>query len=256
VTPAAPGEVSQAYIRALGRVSSAEAEVISGIAAARRADGEEDDIGLLLEAAVEAGRETFEMLHRAMLRRALGYAADAAAQRAAAVAHVDVVGSTSLLSTYSSEEVLHLVDGLFASGQSAIRGRRVEATKYAGDGVFFAGVDPAEVAHTALDCIDNLDRGFGLTARGGLAFGSVVHRAGDVFGLPVNVCHALTKLATPQTLLAATAAAERIPLRMQAAHRCLKVPGLSAKLSAVEIVNSRPGVQCSDPDESCSAPHA
>jgi class 3 adenylate cyclase len=50
-----------------------------------------------------------------------------------------------------------------------------------------------------------------LPSRAGLAHGHVVRRAGDVFGLPVNVAQLLTKVATPGALLAAHLDADAVP---------------------------------------------
>jgi adenylate cyclase len=153
----------------------------------------------------------------------------------AAVAHVDVVNSTGLLERASLSDTQRMVDGLFASAQSAIRGRPVEVVKYVGDGVFLAGSDPLEVASASLDCLGSLAADVGLTARAGLAYGRVVRRAGDVFGMPVNLSHALTKSANPGAMLAAGVGEAQLPAVMCTNPRTLEVRGLNGPLVAYEV---------------------
>jgi class 3 adenylate cyclase len=71
-----------------------------------------------------------------------------------------------------------------------------------GDGVFLTGRLPRDVAEAALECMDLLACEAGLTSRSGLAYGPVVRRAGDFFGLTVHLSHALTKAAAVRSLLA------------------------------------------------------
>jgi class 3 adenylate cyclase len=231
--------IGQAYIRAIGRVGAAEDEALSRL---RDANGVGGAIGrAALTARLQAlGRDVFEVLHRSHLSRLTAgdpQSVDRSrrSRQPAAVAHVDVIASTELLQRATQMETERLVDGLFASAQAAIRGRGVEATKYVGDGVFLVGLDPAEVASAALDCIERLLRDASLKARGGLAFGRVVHRAGDVFGLPVNVSHVLTKAANPGTLLVAAMADARLPALMCSSPREVTVAGLDAPLEAFEM---------------------
>ena len=230
--------MGQAYIRSVGRVVAAEAEALSRLRNAP--DGGDERLRAVAEELGPVGRDVFDVLHSLLLRRVV--AGDSTSldrsrrsRLPTAIAHVDVVNSTALLEHATLADTQRLVDGLFTSAQSAIRGRNVEVTKYVGDGVFLVGAEPLDVAAASLDCIANLTRDVGLRARAGLAFGRVVHRAGDVFGLPVNVSHALTKSATPETLLVAAVAPAQLPKAMCTNPRQIQVRGLDLPLEAYEF---------------------
>ena len=233
--------LGQAYIRAVGRVVAAEAEALSRVRHAAP-DGGDARLSAIADRLAPVGNDVFSVLHNLLLRRAA--AGDALnldrprrARLATAVAHVVVVSSTALLSHATIADTQRLVDGLFTSAQAAIRGHRVDVTKYVGDGVFLVGADPREVAAASLDCVASLARDVGLAARAGLAYGRVVHRAGDVFGLAVNISHALTKSAHPETLLAAAVAPAQLPAAMCLNPRQVQVRGLDDPLEAYELVS-------------------
>ena len=230
--------MGQAYIRSVGRVVAAEAEALSRLRHA--ANGSDAALSAMAERLGPVGRDVFDVLHRLLLRRVV--AGDSTSldrsrrsRMPTAIAHVDVVNSTALLDHATLADTQRLVDGLFTSAQSAIRGRNVEVSKYVGDGVFLVGAEPLDVAAASLDCIVNLARDVGLNARAGLAFGRVVHRAGDVFGLPVNVSHALTKSANHRTLLVAAVAPAQLPADMCVNPREIQVRGLDRSLKAYEL---------------------
>jgi adenylate cyclase len=238
------GVVGQAYARGVQPIATTEAEIIAATIRALPAAEQSRRLDALVDDAVRLARPTFELLHRAMLREALidALAASETGSEApahdSAVAHVDIVGSTALLLTASPEDAHRIVDGLFEAAQTAVRELPVAAVKYAGDGVFLAGKRPLDVARAALACIDRLADGFDLQARAGLAYGPVVQRAGDFFGLTVNVSHCLTKAARPGSLLATALAAESLPEEMRGAQLSVAVKGLDDRVGAVEI---RPG---------------
>jgi class 3 adenylate cyclase len=231
--------IGQAYIRAIGRVGAAEDEAISRLRDISRIAGA-TEMTAFTERLRVLGRDVFDVLHSSHLSRLIAgdpQSVDRSrrSQQPTAVAHVDVIASTELLQRATQTETERLVDGLFRSAQAAIRGRGVEATKYVGDGVFLVGPDPTEVAAASLDCMARLGRDAGLKARGGLAFGPVVHRAGDVFGLPVNISHVLTKSATAGALLAAAVGDARLPVNMCGSPREVSVAGLDAPLRVFEM---------------------
>lgn len=237
------GVVGQAYTRSVQRIAWTEAEIITAVIRSTPEAQQTQLLEDLIEDAIGLAQATFELLHRAMLRDALLDSLGAAAPSGTtsptvAVAHVDIVGSTRLLTDASQAQVEHLVDGLFSSAQMAVRTRPVTAIKYAGDGVFLAGSSPADVAAAALDCIDRLGRDYGLDARAGLAYGPVVQRAGDYFGITVNVSYALTKAAQPGTLLATATAAERLPVEVRGPRRSVPIAGLEEPLQAIQILDT------------------
>ena len=63
-----------------------------------------------------------------------------------------------------------------------------------------------------------------------------MYRAGDVFGLPVNVSQRLTKAAGPGMLLAAAVEPAQLPSTLGGQPRQVTVRGLERPLSAYEIV--------------------
>jgi class 3 adenylate cyclase len=101
--------------------------------------------------------------------------------------------------------------------------------------VFLVGTDPVEVAAASLDCIAGLAGDWGLTSRAGLAFGTVVHRAGDVFGLTVNLSHILTKQADPASLLSAAVEPALLPAELCRHPRQVHVRGLDAPVRAYAL---------------------
>ncbi|HET9075249.1 MAG TPA: hypothetical protein VFN48_11785 [Solirubrobacteraceae bacterium] len=228
--------MGQAYIRAVGRIVAAETEVILRLGSTRAVTETRPERQLALRL-LPLGRDVFDVLHGLLLRRAMARAQEGVdrsprSTRPTAVAHVDVIASTALLRQASILDTQRLVDGLFGAAQAAVRDRPVEVIKYVGDGVFLAGPDPREVAQASLACIHELARSTGLRSRAGLAFGRVVHRAGDVFGLPVNLSHALTKRAPEGAVLATAVAPAQLPASMCRQPVELEVPGLDAPLLA------------------------
>ncbi|MEY2515111.1 MAG: adenylate cyclase, partial [bacterium] len=182
----------------------------------------------------------FTLLHEAMLHDALVDALSLASLRAPAVetiavALVDLERSTEYLVHASHVELEQLVDGLFEAGQAATSGRAVQPVKYVGDGVFLAGREPREVAAAALDALEHVQEILPLDARAGLAHGEVLRRAGDIFGLPVNLAQLLTKAAAPGTLLAQREAALMLPRRIRGETRTINPHPTLGEVLAIEI---------------------
>jgi class 3 adenylate cyclase len=238
------GVVGQAYTRGVGPIAHAEAEIILAIVRATPEPERTERLEGLIADALPLARRTFGLLHRVLLRDALldeltSLGLDETAATHAAVAHVDVIGSTQLLENASRSETEGLVDGLFRAAQTAVRNRPVLAVKYVGDGVFLAGREPRDVADAALECVQTLSEESRLVARAGLAYGPVIRRAGDFFGLTVNLSHALTKVAPRGGLLATEAAAARLRGSMLTERVHVGVAGLDAPVPAVGVVAAR-----------------
>jgi adenylate cyclase len=231
------GVVGQAYTRGVGPIAQAEAEIIGAIVRATPEMDRVERLEGLIGDALPLARRTFGLLHRVLLRDALrDELTSSGLDENAAVAHVDVIGSTQLLQDASRSDMERLVDGLFRAGQTAVHERRVLAVKYVGDGVILAGREPREVADAALECISTLSIECGLIARAGLAYGPVVRRAGDFFGLTVNLSHALTKAAPHGGLLATEPAAARVPDSMVTDRVDVDVAGLGYPVPAARVV--------------------
>jgi class 3 adenylate cyclase len=225
------GVVGQAYTRGVGPIAQAEAEIIGAIVRATPEAERIDRLKGLIGDALPLARRTFGLLHRVLLRDALldelaSGGPDQPATGHAAIAHVDVIGSTRLLQHACREDMERLVDGLFRAAQTSVRDRPVGAVKYVGDGVFLAGREPRAVADAALECLETLSAESRLIARAGLAYGAVIRRAGDYFGLTVNLSHALTKAAPRGGLLASEPAAARLPSSMITHRTEVDVAGL------------------------------
>jgi adenylate cyclase len=238
------GVVGQAYTRGVGPIAKAEAEIIGAIVRATPEAARVERLEGLIRDALPLARRTFGLLHRVLLRDALldeltSMALDETATAPVAVAHVDVMGSTALLQAASRADTERLVDGLFVAAQTAVSNRPVLAVKYVGDGVFLAGRDPQQVADAALECIQTLSDLSRVRARAGLAYGPVVRRAGDFFGITVNLSHALTKAAPPGRLLASEPAAAKLPSSMVTRTLHLDVAGLDGPVAACEVVPPR-----------------
>jgi class 3 adenylate cyclase len=205
--------ILQAYVRAVSRIVAVEAGVALGALRGVDADRRPEVIGRMIDTLLPASLRGFDLLHRAMLQEALleasvGVTATESDFENMAVGMVDLVRSTDYLSRASAENLEQLVDAIFAAGQAATSERAAHIVKYVGDGVFIAANDVTSVADAALDAIERLEAVLPLRARGGVSYGFVVQRAGDVFGLPVNLAQALTKAARPgKVLLSAEAAA-------------------------------------------------
>lgn len=222
-------QILQAYVRAISRIVSVESAI--GIDVLRRVEPERrtavaaDLIDELLPTSVRG----FDLLHRAMLRDALleaadGVTADDAEVENLAVGMVDLVASTSYFSVAGTAELERVVDALFTAGQAATAGRAAHVVKHVGDGMLIAANDVATVADAALDIVARLERELPLRARGGISHGEVVQRAGDLFGLSVNLAQALTKAARPGTILMSADAAALIPSSRTGRVRRRKLP--------------------------------
>jgi adenylate cyclase len=207
--------VAQAYVRAVGRIVTVESLVALDTLRAVDADEREELMLALIDAMLPVSNRGFDVLHRLMLWDALAEASpwieDRAALERMAVGMVDLVGSTKYLSSVDSSGLEQLVDAMFNAGQGAISGRPAHIVKYVGDGVFFGATEVSVVADAATQIIERLEAALPLRARGGISYGFVVQRAGDVFGMPINLAQALTKAARPGTVLLSADAAEVMP---------------------------------------------
>jgi class 3 adenylate cyclase len=221
--------VLQAYVRAVGRIVAVEATVALGVLRSVSPDRRAEVIGGLLDELLPTSMRGFDLLHRAMLQDALleaspGADADDSGPESMAVGMVDLVRSTHFLSHARAEELEQLVDAMFAAGQAATSERAAHIVKYVGDGVFIAASDMTSVADAALEMIARLQNELPLRARGGISYGFVVQRAGDIFGLPVNLAQALTKAAQPGTVLLSAEAAALLPPERRGRVRPRRLP--------------------------------
>lgn len=235
--------VFQAYVRGVTRIVAAETRVARTLMAqtppADRAAVLDETIERLLPVASHG----FDLLHRLLLLESLVEAFVGPVDphqdgQAVGIAMVDLVGSTAYLGTAAVSDVQQLIDALFEAGQSATAHRAVHIVKYVGDGLFMAGRDVVEIADAALEVIERLEAVLPLRARGGLAWGPVLERAGDVFGLPINVAHIVTKSAQPGSLLASAEAASQLPTSRRGRYRTTRLT--HPTLGATRVATVKP----------------
>lgn len=234
--------VFQAYVRAVGRVAAAEAASIRSLLADTPPEERAEALGRALDLLLPIGARGFDVMRRIMLLETVAdevaTMGEEARPRETAIAMVDLVDSTRYLATSEPAELEALVDALFAASQGATRHQAVFVVKYVGDGVFLSGRDAEEVADVALDVIARLEATLPLRARGGLAAGTVLQRAGDVFGLPVNVAMLVCKAARPGRLLATERAASRVRPSRRGRFRVVDLP--HPALDEMRVANVRP----------------
>ena len=239
VPPNALPALAQAYSRAVTRIVDAEAETVRAMLAELPAAERADALDELLSTALPVSSSTFDLLHATLLRDALTQAlTDASLGEAptapVGIALVDLVGSTTYLESASTDETAELVDILFEAGQLATVERSVRALKYVGDGVFMAGRDATEVALAALDAVEHIAGLSPIPARAGIAYGPALRRAGDFFGMPMNLAQLLTKAADPGTVMATEEAAAELPAAMVGGSRTRRV-GRTRRARVCEI---------------------
>lgn len=236
--------VFQAYVRGAGRIVAAEAATMRRIIAATAPEERATVVGDLLDGLLPIAQRGFDLLHRVLLLEALADALAGVEEPDAdadwmAVAMVDLVGSTQYLAGAATAELERLVDALFEAGQGATAQRAAHVVKYVGDGLFLAGRDVEDVAAAALDVLARLEEALPLRARGGLAAGKVVQRAGDLFGSPINVAHITSKASKPGMLLATAEAAALLPANRRGRYRTVRSP--HPALGDARVATVRPG---------------
>ena len=223
--------VAQAYGRAIGRIVDAEAEIVRRRLRDLPPDRRADALDGFLHASRPIAERMFLTVHAARLHAALRLALDDEALfepevPARAIALVDYVRSTAYLRSAPPAETAAFVDRLYDTALDVTAGRRTAAVKFAGDGVFFSGTDREHVLMAAIDAVRTLDGEGPLRARGGLAFGPVVRRAGDYFGFAVNFASRLTEAAEPGTVLVDAPAIASLPDGVSCERREVELRGL------------------------------
>ncbi len=128
----------------------------------------------------------------------------AAAETQLAVGFVDIVGYTSRIKQLDEAEFVDWIERFEAEVTSVVVDHGGQVVKTIGDEALFVVEDPRSAAEIGLI----------LTARGGdeddpfpavrvgIAYGTVVHRLGDVYGTTVNIAARLTSIGRPGTVIA------------------------------------------------------
>jgi len=121
---------------------------------------------------------------------------------------VDYTRSTRRWDTSTLERLLERFESETALRVTAVGGQVV---KTLGDAVMFTTDDPGTAVEVVMQTIDAHSADDELPdVRGGIAFGTVLLRLGDVFGEPVNLASRLTEQARPRRLLVDERTAEAL----------------------------------------------
>ncbi len=120
----------------------------------------------------------------------------------ATVGFVDLVGYTALAEGLDDDELAALIERFSALAHDTVVTAGGRIVKTIGDEVMFIADQPAAGASIALELSAASTHDPVLPeARAGLAFGPVLSREGDYFGVVVNLASRLTRLAFPGTVL-------------------------------------------------------
>jgi adenylate cyclase len=209
--------IAQAYSRGIGRIAAAEAEIVRRRIREEPPETRGQALQRLLKHTLPLSLQLLEAIHRSRLRRELleNLAPELLEEDDAAVrtvALVDIVSSTGFLAEAGVREAELMADEIYAAARESVIGRPVAPVKFAGDGVFLLGREPEEVIMAALLAIHHIDgAALPVRCRGGLAAGPVVGRAGDYFGITVNLAQRLVEEAPVGALLAERAAVPELP---------------------------------------------
>ncbi len=126
-----------------------------------------------------------------------------------AVCFADLVGFTKLGEQIATEE-LGLVAGRLNELATAVAEPPVRLVKLIGDAAMLVSADPGAMIEAALRMVEAADDEAAdfPRLRAGVACGSVLVRAGDYYGRPVNLASRLTGIAKPGSVLLDAAAKE------------------------------------------------
>lgn len=252
--------VFQAYVRAIGRIVSAEAELARQLMADTPVVAQAHTLEAAIRELLPVASSGFDLIHRILLLDALADSLSDDVLRGdetMGIAMVDLVGSTAYLRDHGVAELETLVDALFHAGQAATAHRAAHVVKYVGDGLFLASHDLPALSAAALEVLDRLEADLPLKARGGLSWGPVVSRAGDVFGMAVNEAHIVSKSARPGMLLATAVAAGRLPQEARGRYRTVELTHSAMGPARVATVRRpAPPAAGSPPGPPAAAPSA
>lgn len=122
-----------------------------------------------------------------------------------AIGFVDLVGFTARTQWASMVELNALIRSFNEIAHSTVSGLGGRVVKLIGDEVMFVVPDVDAACSASLEMLRRLQM-LELEGRAGVAWGPVLTREGDYFGVPINVASRLTKLAQPGSVLLTDAA--------------------------------------------------
>lgn len=141
-----------------------------------------------------------EWVLAAMVSREELSAGALAAELDLGVSFADLVGFTRLGGDLEAGELDEVVAS-FSKLAAEVAGPRVRLVKTIGDAAMFASVEPERLVSSALDLLEATERADLPSLRVGIAFGSTLPRAGDLYGQAVNLASRVTGVARPGSVL-------------------------------------------------------
>jgi class 3 adenylate cyclase len=132
-------------------------------------------------------------------RAAMGMSADRRSSHLG-VGFVDLVGFTATSAGMTSAELVAFTGAFHRRAHDVVTRRGGQVVKHIGDEIMYSAVDPARACRIGLALIDAFE--VDVRPRGGLAYGPMVARYGDLYGPTVNLASRLADIAVPGELLA------------------------------------------------------
>ncbi|WP_205695561.1 adenylate/guanylate cyclase domain-containing protein [Conexibacter sp. SYSU D00693] len=211
IDPDVAGALLQAYGRAVGRIANAEADLAVHRLERLPPEEREAQTELLLDELLPLATTVFDAFHRFQVRRLvqrrLRLPADVVEgpdhdATPASVAFVDLCDSTGFMRDASVGQIRALADEVYLAGQEVAVRHDVLAAKFLGDGVLLVSREREALVDATRAAVAELGRRTPMSASAGMAHGPVLRRAGDYYGMPVNLAARLAELAPPETVYA------------------------------------------------------
>lgn len=204
-------EITRVLGEAMARISSATVRGF-GEAFLKPGDTEQDVAWRFVELSKELMPELDPVLvaaYRAHLREWVRVAmlspdelatGEIAGEMDMAISFADLVGFTRLGGELEAGELDQVVS-TFTRLAADVAGPQVRLVKTIGDAAMFASSEPDRLVESALDLFDAGNQADLPSLRVGVASGSVVLRAGDLYGRAVNLASRVTGVARPGSVL-------------------------------------------------------
>ena len=141
-----------------------------------------------------------DSIRRGIIGRAEREAGHLAGEEEIAVCFADLVGFTRLGAEIDTEQLGNVV-GSFATLAADAARPPVRLVKTIGDAALFVSPEPAAAVEAALALIEAAETADLPSVRAGVAYGSVLQRAGDFYGHAVNLASRVTGIARPGSVL-------------------------------------------------------
>lgn len=205
------GEITRVLGEAMSRVAATTTAAFAG-AFLHAGDSEQDvawrfaelaeqmvpAVGPVLLAAYKAHLR--EGVQRGVLSRAELAAGQLVGEQETAVCFADLVGFTTLGAEVEAEELGGVV-GKFGELAADVARGDVRLVKTIGDAAMLSSREPGTLVDAALSLVEATEEADLPTLRAGVAFGTALPRAGDLYGHVVNLASRVTAVARPGSVL-------------------------------------------------------